>query len=394
MAERQKDASESDLLDYEMEVSDESEERVREEALKSKKSERRRKRDRRLSEESERSDFEERMAKLVEAKTAPAMEEVRKTSATLQKLMEMLMEGKKGEASASGNDAEMREPVSTPTSSGCCRTARSGGDWRLGMDIVEPFDPSDVRNDVEGWLERINQLAAIHKWEECERVCLMQAKLKGEARSWFNQLDRYDLTWEEWQRKLKAAFPRGYDFFKSVEELVLRRKGERESMTQYYHAKLAQCGRCGITGENAVSCIIGGLPAELQANARAAKCKTPDELYTSFLVGLDGYKGALLRRTEDVRSRVEARGAVPRASVAVPREREEKRNEERRGERRTEERKIKVGPQLNKVRCYNCQEWGTHLGRECTKPPNRRCLICSGEGHFAAQCPKKTGGRM
>ena len=63
--------------------------------------------------------------------------------------------------------------------------------------------------------------------------------------------------------------PRRLDFADMVEELVARKKMAPETMTQYFHEKLALCERCRFKGKKALSFIIRGLPLELQANARA-----------------------------------------------------------------------------------------------------------------------------
>ena len=50
---------------------------------------------------------------------------------------------------------------------------------------------------------------------------------------------------------LHRAFPRRHDFAKMVEELVAR-KMTMETMTQYFHVKLALSERCHFTGKEVV----------------------------------------------------------------------------------------------------------------------------------------------
>lgn len=42
-----------------------------------------------------------------------------------------------------------------------------------------------------------------------------------------------------------------------------------------------------------------------------------------------------------------------------------------------------------RVRCYNCQEFGTHLSRNCPKVRRERCIMCREEGHSPADCPRE-----
>ncbi|KAJ8929644.1 hypothetical protein NQ314_017647 [Rhamnusium bicolor] len=159
----------------------------------------------------------------------------------------------------------------------------------MGSDMVKPFDPEDRFVNVDRWLSTIDQLSEVHGWSEYEKSYFMQIKLRGSARAWFNKLDDFSCSWCEWKAKLRQAFPRQNDFAISLEELVVRRKLSTEKMTIYYHAKFALCSQCGVVGDKAVLCIIRGLPEELQANAYACRCATPEALYSEFLAGL-GYQ--------------------------------------------------------------------------------------------------------
>ena len=76
-----------------------------------------------------------------------------------------------------------------------------------------------------------------------------------------------------------------------------------ETMTQYFHAKLALCERCRFTGKEALT-IIRGVSLELQANAREFKCRAADELYSGFLADLDHYQETN-RRGPDLKRRLQ-----------------------------------------------------------------------------------------
>ncbi|XP_069686310.1 uncharacterized protein [Periplaneta americana] len=240
---------------------------------------------------------------------------------------------------------------------------------RAGGELVDAFDPDDRDCNVDRWLNKIDQLGSIHDWREYERLWIMQAKLRGAAKVWFNRLEGYDLSWSEWKNALRRAFPWQHDFGESLEELVARRKLPDESMTKYYYAKLALCERCKITGENAISCIIRGLPYELQANALAFKCKTPWELYSVFLSTLDRYQESGRPQGDSKRRCLEI-GAGHMAKRVCSHGRAET-------DRKTQ-----------KVRCFNCQELGTHLSKSCPKPKGLYCMQCGQSGHTRFVCLK------
>nr|CAI5834889.1 unnamed protein product [Callosobruchus analis] len=167
-------------------------------------------------------------------------------------------------------------------------------------------------------------------------------------------------TWDQWKEALRTAFPRRRDFAQMLEEMLARRKSTGETMSTYYHEKLALCSRVGIAGEDAVSCIIRGLPAELRPNAQAARCRTQQALYNDILAGLESY-GRVATHSKAAATRV----SIPSKAVApVPRER---------------------------ARCYNCQQITIHLSRDCPMPLAQRCRGCGDRGHMVDSCPKRRG---
>jgi hypothetical protein len=101
-------------------------------------------------------------------------------------------------------------------------------------------------------------------------------------------LTDYDKKSEEWKALLQHAFPRCVDYATTLEELVARKKLSNESMTTYNHAKLIR--QCRLDHEATLSCLIKGRPLDLQSNARAFQCQTPDELYAGFFGPLDNYE--------------------------------------------------------------------------------------------------------
>ncbi|XP_044262773.1 uncharacterized protein LOC123010135 [Tribolium madens] len=268
------------------------------------------------------------------------------------------------------------EAASTPRSTGdysgdlqgeFVATKRARMEFSVGAEIIDQFDPDSPDCNIEKWLTKIDQLGDVYGWSPLGRSSCMQARLGGRARIWFNRLETYDLTWTEWKVKLRAAFPRRQEFGAMIEEMVNRRKCQGETMTQYYHDKLALCERCGITGEKAVSCIVRGLPTNFRANALAYKCSSPDELYNGFLSGVDG---------DDV-VKVESEHRLARATKTVSRS-------QGRGQANLSTSVASEG----RIRCYNCQEYGSHFSRNCPKAKMERCHMCGEGGHTKANCPK------
>ncbi|XP_041972311.1 uncharacterized protein LOC121728237 [Aricia agestis] len=214
----------------------------------------------------------------------------------------------------------------------------------------------DLEKGNTSWLHKIDQLGDVYGWDSVQRQFVMQLRLRGSARRWYDELDDYNLDWDAWKRALEIAFPRSVDFVDKLSTMLARNKEESETMTHYYHDKLSLLRKCNISGEDAISCIIRGLPVELRANAKAYKCETPEMLYFGYLSSLENYKrdniSSLTSRKSSWR-----RGAAEENSTTAHRS--------------------------GVKRCYICRRIG-HEFRDCRA--QQRCDICQRNGHTSASC--------
>ncbi|CAK1553812.1 unnamed protein product, partial [Leptosia nina] len=223
-------------------------------------------------------------------------------------------------------------------------------------ELIPKFRPEDKNNNVSGWLHKIDQLGDIYDWSSKDRQFIMQLRLRGTARDWYDDLDDYNLTWEQWKNTLQTAFPRSTDFVDKLEQMLARTKEDGESMTRYYHEKLSLLRKCNITGEDAISCIIRGLPAELRNNAKAYKCEAPEQLYFGYLSSLENFER--VESANSTRKSTWKRGtANTNISTGGP---------------------VQLVPRL----CFVCRRPG-HEARDCRI---QRCDICQRPGHAADSC--------
>ncbi|KAK9891712.1 hypothetical protein WA026_016510 [Henosepilachna vigintioctopunctata] len=252
-----------------------------------------------------------------------------------------------------------------------CSSSCSVSRTRAGGEILEPFDPDSKDCNILKWINKIDQLGEIHEWSDYERAYFMQSKLQGGARTWYNRLDNYNLTWDHWKSLLHQAFPREHDFVQLLREMLARVKMEGETMTHYYHSKLALIQRCDIKGTKAISCLIDGLPQDLKANARAFQCNDVSELYTGFLSSFDRFDEASTSGyNRDLKRRNSKATIYPRTSKMLKTD-------------------VKHAGVSGVIRCFNCQEYGTHISRNCPKVRAERCMICGNTGHDRFACPRR-----
>ncbi|XP_049886440.1 uncharacterized protein LOC126380906 isoform X1 [Pectinophora gossypiella] len=218
-------------------------------------------------------------------------------------------------------------------------------------DIIPLFDPEADIFAVQ-WINKIEQLGAIHNWTDNMKSYFMQSRLAGMARIWHSSLPSYELSWQEWKSELLTAFPKNIDFVESLREMLSRRKLASESMTQYFYNKNAMLTKLEILGDKAVACLIDGLPVHMRAPARAGNFRTPSELYAKFLTVMEEVKPKLLPPSRPV---------FPKAD-----ERAETRDS-------------------RKLVCFLCQESG-HTVRRCPRNNRPPCTHCKKLGHSPERC--------
>lgn len=162
-------------------------------------------------------------------------------------------------------------------------------------ELIPNFDPEKSEYTVTNWIHKIDQLGNINHWDDETKSFCLQSHLIGIAKTWYNTLTDYNLSWEEWKTALIHAFPSHEEFSSLLKQMLNRRKLRSETMMQYFYNKNMLVKKCNITGRNAVSCIIDGLPIEIQPNAKAGNYATPDELYYGLLSKIENSVDSCLK---------------------------------------------------------------------------------------------------
>ncbi|KAJ8932037.1 hypothetical protein NQ314_015010, partial [Rhamnusium bicolor] len=95
------------------------------------------------------------------------------------------------------------------------------------------YDPIDTE-EIEKWLLKVDELK---KRTNISKI----------------------LTWEEWRKKLVQVFPDRKSYYYFLRKIVNRKKKQTETYVDYYNEKVKILDTINVTGENAVSCLIGGV---------------------------------------------------------------------------------------------------------------------------------------
>ncbi|XP_075161385.1 uncharacterized protein LOC142234183 [Haematobia irritans] len=222
----------------------------------------------------------------------------------------------------------------------------------MNIDCIPYFEPGMVNMSATMWIQKIDQIGELNGWDERSKIFALQNKLKGLARSWFENLQSYVSTWTEWKNLVIQSFPDYRDFAENLKRFVNRVKQPDETMANYYFEKKMLADVCKISGSDAVSCIIDGLPkGSLQIGARAGRFVSPEDLFGHYL--------STFPSTSEPPSKA----------------------------RKIEGRSITIVGDAKEIICYNCKTKG-HYASKC-KLPTKKCDQCKKWGHLSRDCLKK-----
>lgn len=226
--------------------------------------------------------------------------------------------------------------------------------------IIPEFNPSEKNQRIDVWLKKVNECAKVYGWDEMTIVHFAMQKLAGLAKTWYESLNSILFTWDEWQIKLKSAFPCEQNYGQIIEDMSKRKSRPNESIEIYYYEKLALLNQCEITDRRAVDCIIHGISDRtMRSSALALRCAEPDELLKFLLSN----NKELSVQNQFIRDR----------NVSGV---ENKQNN-------------RTSSKINQnLYCYNCKEKG-HPFSKCPKPLTK-CSHCNKVGHKLETCRIKS----
>lgn len=237
-------------------------------------------------------------------------------------------------------------------------------------DVIPIFNPEDKSQEIEAWCSKVDELREVFGWTEEATIYFSLAKLRGLAETWFKGLQTVKLSWIEWKEKLKQAFPFRKDFCDTLSEMLRRRKRPDETYSKYFYEKCVLLSSCKIEGEDAVSCLIGGIDDNVvKTGARAGRHQTPESLH-EFLntVGNSNLTTSSYdRRFNKNFSKFSNRISQPPKKFKPERfETDPRRNDQSKA-------------------CYKCGKMG-HIAKSCQV---KTCTYCRRSGHIESSCFQK-----
>lgn len=228
----------------------------------------------------------------------------------------------------------------------------SNPDRLSNLNTIPEFDPSRKQQTIVMWLHKVNECAVIYNWTDKQTAHFALPKLKGQAQKWYEGLPTVLYSWQEWQEKLKLAFPSDENYGQLLTTMLSKRARFSNSLEDYYYEKIVLLNRCGIGGKRAVDCVVFGIDdRSVRLGAEAARFGSPEQLLP-YLRTVRNYTPPIDRK------RTRYTDTRPATS--------------------------KDGNKERLITCYNCLQVG-HYKSQCPKP-SVKCTQCLRFGHTVDKC--------
>lgn len=260
------------------------------------------------------------------------------------------------------------------------------------------FNPRNTTLPTSIWLNKINDECMDRNFGEKECIEFAKGKMTGLIKAWFKTLDLFDYTWPEIKMLIINTFPDNIDFASTLRFLVNRLKKKEETITQYYFSKMYLIEACGISGTNAVSCLIDGLNDPIwQQDAQTQNFCNPELFYAEFLsklpnFGLQFVENYVHRPPNPIDMVISMneseKGPVkinPGSSKYFKPSDDLRNNIGSIRYVKKEGRYSKSShsdKSMEYKKCFSCKKFG-HIAVNCLV----RCYVCKEIGHIAAKCP-------
>lgn len=222
---------------------------------------------------------------------------------------------------------------------------------------VPEFDPAKRNQTIDMWITKVNECASIYNWSQRETIHYALPKLAGLAQRWYQGLPSVLFSWDEWQGKLRSAFPSTENYGQLLHEMLNCKAKFGDPLEDYFYDKTILLNRCKISGKEAVDCILFGIDdRSVRTGAEAVQYTDPDKL----LVYLRSVKS--IKRPEKLFHKTPAPDRAVRPGI-IPKS------------------------DFKAMKCYNCGEEG-HPSFRC-KQPLKKCELCFKLGHLGTGCPNR-----
>lgn len=230
-------------------------------------------------------------------------------------------------------------------------------------DTIRPFDGND-HYPIERWISDFEELAALFKWNDIQKLVFGRKSLKGVAKIFVRGLS-ITQSWEKLKAALKEEFSLKVNSADIHRKLAKKKLKKDENLQEYYLAMRELAFQGGVDAESVIQYIIDGIP---------------DNNNKVVLYGARNYNEfrTRLRTYEKIQERASVNNrTIPKKESTYKLVKDDAKSS-RNDQKKTTDR------------CYNCGENG-HKTNTCKfKDRGKKCFKCNSFGHESKNCPSKS----
>lgn len=282
------------------------------------------------------------------------------------------------------------------------KTAPTPVHQTMKLESIPEYDPSQRKWTTRQWIHTLEQFREMFKWTETTTIYHMQARLRGTGRDWYDNLEDYQHSWEEWKALLLLNFPEPRNHAVDMERMRARVKKPDESYEKYYFDKRSLLRPCQLTPWQQVDHILEGITDKVvKASGRAGRYDTPEVLYQHCILpfsqeGIQQESGVSQKKCykcDKVGHIARQCNKNPKADVknnskpSVGTDGKKSWNQSDKGSgNQNNDKKFDLKHKLK-----NNTNWGKEQHKNPIKQEDKRttCFNCNGEGHRVRDCPRE-----
>ncbi|XP_059607533.1 uncharacterized protein LOC132255488 [Phlebotomus argentipes] len=126
--------------------------------------------------------------------------------------------------------------------------------------LIREFNPAKNPDlYASEWINEIELLGIIHKWEPYHLLLYASMRLSGVARTWYEySLDSIS-DWDDFKQELINNFPRSIDAGEVHSRLMVKKRGANEMLEDYFHNTVKLAKRIKMDDDSIKDYLIRGL---------------------------------------------------------------------------------------------------------------------------------------
>jgi hypothetical protein len=99
---------------------------------------------------------------------------------------------------------------------------------------------------IDRWLDKINSIGKLYNWDDHAKIFSTIARLSGNAKSWYDCQTTTPVTWNEWEEKLRVAFPPHKNIASKLKDFVNIERNPDQDVISFYYEKLRMGKHCNL----------------------------------------------------------------------------------------------------------------------------------------------------